>query len=129
MRGTVLDKAGPDPVRSVCERVFAMPPPYPVIRARVERALAERDLAAVRRVAREFPGAVTLADALSVLLLMLDDDDGAFDAAAVRWIRRFAAECRGVTLAEVHAGVEALGALPASDATATLAALLRRHGV
>jgi hypothetical protein len=106
-----------------------MPPPYPVIRARVERALAERDLDALRRVAREFPGAITLVDALSVLLLMLDEDDGAFDAAAVRWIRRFTGECRGVTLAEAHAAVEALGALPASDASATLAALLKRHGV
>jgi hypothetical protein len=106
-----------------------MPPPYPVIRARVERALAERDLDAVRRVAREFPGSVTLADALSVLLLMLDEDDGAYDAAAVRWVGRFTGECRGVTLAETHAAVEALGALPASDASSTLAALLRRHGV
>jgi hypothetical protein len=106
-----------------------MPPPYPVIRARVDRALAERDLAAVRLVGREFPGAITLVDALSVLLLMLDEGDRAFDAAAVRWIRRFTGECRGVTLAEAHAAVEALGALPASDASATLAALLKRHGV
>jgi hypothetical protein len=106
-----------------------MPPPYPVIRARIDRALAERDLAALRRVARESPGATTLVDALSVLLLMLDEADGAFDAAAVRWIGRFTGECRGVTLAEAHAAVEALGALPASDASATLAALLKRHGV
>jgi hypothetical protein len=106
-----------------------MPPPYPVIRARVDRALAERDLAALRRVAREFPGAITLIDALSVLLMMLDEADGAFDGAAVRWIRRFTGECRGVTLAEAHAAVEALGALPASDASSTLAALLKRHGV
>jgi hypothetical protein len=106
-----------------------MPPPYPVIRARVERALAERDLDALRDVAREFPGVITLADALHVLPLMLDEDDSAFDAAAVRWIRRFTGECPGVTLAEAHAAVEALGALPASDASATLAALLKRHGV
>lgn len=106
-----------------------MPPPFPVIRARVERALAERDLDALRDVAREFPGVVTLADALVVLLLMLEVGDGAFDSAAVRWLQRFTRECRGVTLAEAHAAVEALGGLPASDASATLAALLRRHGV
>jgi hypothetical protein len=47
----------------------------------------------------------------------------------VRWVGRFTGECRGVTLAETHAAVEALGALPASDASSTLAALLRRHGV
>jgi hypothetical protein len=106
-----------------------MPPPYPVIRARIDRALAERDLDALRDVAREFRGVLTLVDALAVLLLMLDLDDGAFDAAAVRWLQRFTGECRGVTLAETHAAVEALGALPASDASATLAALLKRHRV
>jgi hypothetical protein len=106
-----------------------MSPPFPVIRARVDRALAERDLDALRDIAREFPGVITLADALVVLLLMLDAADAAFDAAAVRWLQRFTRECRGVTLAEAHAAVEALGGLPASDASSTLAALLRRHGV
>ena len=57
-----------------------MPPPFPIIRARLDRALAEHDLAAFRRAARELPGAVTLADALQVLLLMLESDDPAFDA-------------------------------------------------
>jgi hypothetical protein len=52
-------------------------------------ALVEHDLAALRRVARELPGVVTLTDALQVLLLMLEGDDPAFDAAAVRWINRF----------------------------------------
>jgi hypothetical protein len=99
-----------------------------VIRARFDRALAEHDLAAVRRASRDFPGAVTLADALSVLLLMLEGDDPAFDAAAVRWINRFTGECRGVALTEVHAAVEALDGLPAPDARATLNAMLKRHG-
>jgi hypothetical protein len=61
-----------------------MPPPYPIIRARLDRALSEHDLAAFRRAARELPGAVTLADALQVLLFMLEGDDPAFDSAAVR---------------------------------------------
>jgi hypothetical protein len=104
-----------------------MPPPYPVIRARLDRALAEHDLAAFRRAAREFPDAVTLADALQVLLLMLEGDDPSFEPAAVRWINRFTGECRGVALTEVHAAVEALDALPAPDASATLNALLKRH--
>jgi hypothetical protein len=105
-----------------------MPPPYPAIRARLDRALAEHDLAAFRRAAREFPDAITLADALEVLLLMLEGDDPSFEPAAVRWINRFTGECRGVALTEVHAAVEALDALPASDANATLSALLKRHG-
>ena len=106
-----------------------MPPPFPVIRNRLNRALADRDLTAIRRVAREHPTVVTLADAVQVMLLMLDVDDPAFEAAAVRWIARFTNECRGVGLGEVQAAMKALEALPAPDATATLAALLRRHGV
>lgn len=105
-----------------------MPPPYPVIRARLDRALAERDLVAFRSAAREFPDAVTLGDALQVLLLMVDHDDPALEPAGVRWINRFTGECRGVALTEVHAAVEALAALPAPDALATLSGLLRRHG-
>jgi hypothetical protein len=106
-----------------------MPAPYPVVRACLDRAIARRDLAAVRSAARAFPSVVTLADAAEVLLLMLEADDPAFEAAAVRWIPRFAGECGGVTLGEAHAALEALDALPAPDAHATLTALLRRHGV
>jgi hypothetical protein len=106
-----------------------MPPPYPVVRVRLERAIARRDLAAVRAAARDLPGVVTLADAVQVLVLILEADDPAFEAAAVRWIARFADECGGVTLSEVHAAVEALAALPAPDSQATLTALLKRHGV
>jgi hypothetical protein len=94
-----------------------------------DRAIARRDLAAVRSAARDLPGVVTLADAVHVLQLLLETHDPAFEAAAVRWIALFTSECRGVTLAEVHAAVEALHALPAPDAHATLTALLRRHGV
>jgi hypothetical protein len=64
------------------ERTFAMPPPYPVIRARLDPAIASRDLAAVRSAARDRPGVVTLADAVDVLLVMLEADDPAFETAA-----------------------------------------------
>jgi hypothetical protein len=112
-----------------CERTFALPPPYPVIRASLDRAIANRDLAAVRSAARDLPNVVTLADAVQVLLLMLEADDPAFEAGAVRWLARFTGECGGVTLGEAHAALEALGALPGPDAHATLIALLRRHGL
>jgi hypothetical protein len=105
-----------------------VPPPHPIIRARLDRALAAHDLSAFRSAAREFPSAVTLADALQVLLLMLEAHDAAFDAAAVRWINRFTGECRGLALTEVDAAVEALAGLPAPDASGTLSALLKRHG-
>jgi hypothetical protein len=106
-----------------------MPPPYPIVRARLDRALADRDLAAVRSAARAIPSVVTLADAVQVLLLMLEADDPAFEAAAVRWIARFTTECGGVTLSEVHAALEALDALPAPDSQITLTGLLKRHGL
>jgi hypothetical protein len=69
-----------------------------------------------------------LADALAVLSLMEELDDPHFERAAVRWISRFAGECGGVGLGELQAALEAIDALPAPDATATLAALLKRHG-
>jgi hypothetical protein len=100
-----------------------------VVRARLDRALASRDLAAVRAAARELPSIVTLADAVQVLILMLDTDDPAFESAAVRWLARFTAECPGSTLGEVGAALEALEGLPAPDAEATLSALLKRHRV
>ena len=106
-----------------------MPPPFPVVRARLDRALAGRDLAGVRSAARELPGVVTLVDAVDILALMLEADDPAFEAAAVHWLARFTGECAGVTLGEAQAALEALGALPAADAQATLSALLKRHGV
>ena len=104
-----------------------MPPPAPVVRARLDRALASRDLAAVRATARELPRIVTLADAVKILTLMLDADDPAFEGAAVRWLARFTTEHPTATLGEVQAALEALEALPAPDAEATLGALLRRH--
>jgi len=102
--------------------------PFPVIRARLDRALATRDLAGVRSAARDQPNVVTLADAVQVLRIMLEVDDPAFEGAAVRWIARFAAESRGATLTELQAAVEALDALPDDDAQRTLTGLLRRHG-
>lgn len=104
-----------------------MPAPLPVVRARFDSALAGRDLARVRAAARELPSVVTLTDAVQVLLLMEEVEDPASESAAVRWIARLTTECRGLSLASVHAAVEALDALPAPDATATLLSLVKRH--
>ncbi|WP_028060989.1 hypothetical protein [Candidatus Solirubrobacter pratensis] len=67
-------------------------------------------------------------DALAVLLLMERLDDPQFERAAVRWISRFAVECGGVLLCELHAALKAVDALPAPDAIAMLGALLKRRG-
>jgi hypothetical protein len=106
-----------------------MPPPYVVVRTRLESALARRDLGAVRAAARDLPGIISLADAVEVLELMLELEDPAYEGSAVRWIARFAGESPGTTLGELHAALEALDALPAPDARATLASLLKRHGL
>jgi hypothetical protein len=60
---------------------------------------------------------------------MIELDDPAFEASAIHWITRFAYECPGTTLGELHAALEALNALPAPGAHGTLAALLKRHGI
>jgi hypothetical protein len=112
--------------RTVWEHTFV--PPYSVVRAHFDRALAARDLARVRAAAREFPTGLGLTDALALTTLMVEVDDPAFERAAVRWISRFTGECGGVTLGEVLAALEALDGLPAPDARATLTALLKRHG-
>jgi hypothetical protein len=116
----------PGPYGNVCSLV---PPPFPVMRARLDRALARRDLAGVRSAAGELPSVVSLADAVDVLVLMLEADDPAFEAAAVRWLAQFTGECAGVTLGEAQAALEGLDALPAADARTTLTALLKRHGL
>jgi hypothetical protein len=106
-----------------------MPTPAPVVRARLDRALAGGDLAAVREAARDGPSIVTLADAVRVLMLMVEADDPAYERAAVRWLARFTSECGGATLGEVQAALEALEGLPLPDAHATLITLLKRHRV
>jgi hypothetical protein len=78
---------------------------------------------------RDGPSIVTLADAVRVLVLMVEADDPAYERAAVRWLARFTRECGGATLGEAQAALEALEALPAPDAHATLMALLKRHRV
>jgi hypothetical protein len=108
--------------------MFGMPPPYPVVRARLDHAIAVRDLAGVRAAARALPNVVTLADAVEVLMLMIEVDDPSFESGAVRWISRFAGECPGVGLGELLAALEPLNELPAPDAQTTLKALLTRHG-
>jgi hypothetical protein len=105
-----------------------MVPPYPVVRRRLERALAARDLRAVCAAARELAGGLSLVDALAVLVVMDELEDPRFERAAVRFVSRFAGECGGVGLGELQALLEALDGLPAPDAHATLVALLKRHG-
>ena len=103
-------------------------PPYPVIRARFDGAIARRDLADVRAAARAFPNGLGLGDALAVLVLMEELEDAAFEHAAVRWVARFASECAEAGLADLRAAIDALDGLPGNGPRAALAALLTRVG-
>lgn len=115
-----------DSDRTGSEHTFV--PPYPVIRARFDGAIARRDLADVRVAARAFPNGLGLRDALAVLVLMEEHDDPHFERGAVRWVARFAAECADAGLADLRAAVDALDGLPAHGPRAVLAALLTRVG-
>jgi hypothetical protein len=92
-------------------------------------ALRRGDLAGVRAAAAELGHRVNLVDALSVVLLMAQRDDDAFDRAATRWLARLVVERPAVGLEDLRRGLAALEALPANGAAARreLAELCERH--
>jgi hypothetical protein len=73
---------------------------------------------------------VGLADALSLCLLIRDDDPLRYDRAAVRWLVRFAAEDRHLTLRELRGLLDLLAGVGSHDglATARLERFLRARG-
>jgi hypothetical protein len=79
---------------------------YPLFQA----AIRSGNLEKVRQMAREV-GPVTLTDALLVLLLYRDQDARRFEAAAVRWLGRFALEGHGVEIADLREATDALAEL------------------
>lgn len=81
--------------------------PYP----RVYAAIESGDLGFLIRHARKMPR-IGLGDALKVCLLYRDQDIERYDAAAVRWLLRFAAEAREASLEDIQTAAAALDALP-----------------
>src|SRR5919206_4003396 len=81
-------------------------------------ALRRGDLAGVRSAAAELGHKVNLVDALSVVLLMADRDDDAFERAATRWLARFVIERPAAGLEDLRLGLVALQALPTNGAAA-----------
>lgn len=55
---------------------------------------------------------MNLPDALRICLMVRDQDPERYEAAAVRWLGRFALEARDATLDDVKRAAEALDALP-----------------
>ena len=93
-------------------------------------ALERRDLLGVRSAAAEL-GRVTLADALSIVVLMAERDDRALDRAAARWLGRLLVDTPSLGLADVRRALDALEAL-ADDldgARERLVEVCVRHGL
>ena len=94
------------------------------------RALERRNFLLAWTLAAELPK-VPLADALSLLLLALDQQPWRFETAAPRWHARLCAEAR-LTLPEAQLAVAALQALAGPRAVAgghALVALCEAHGL
>jgi hypothetical protein len=63
---------------------------------------------------------VDLADALSLVLLIRDDDPLRFERAAVRWLARYAAQDRAMRLAEARELVDLLDGVGRHDRVAVM---------
>jgi hypothetical protein len=95
-----------------------------------KRALERRNLLLAWTMAWELPK-VSLADALSLLLLALDQQPWRFEAAAPRWHARLCAEAR-LTLPEAQlalAALQALGGRGAVGGGQALVAVCSAHGL
>jgi hypothetical protein len=96
-------------VAGPCEHLFVTYEGSP--HSRFRRAIERGNLYEAEASAREL-GHVSLKDALSLVLLYANHEDPRFDAAAVRWLARFAAERRGLRLPELQLAVAALACVP-----------------
>jgi len=81
--------------------------PYP----RVQAAIRAKDLAFLRRHAGRI--SLSLPDAISVCVLIAEQQPGQLDAASVRWIKQWAAAARGERREDYRLIVEAFDAMAA----------------
>jgi aminoglycoside/choline kinase family phosphotransferase len=98
--------------------------------ARFQRALRIGRLSMVRAAAAELPR-IDLDDALSICLLISEQDVERFERAAVRWLARLSLEVPTIRIEDLRAGLlafEALADNPVGARTA-LADLCTRHGL
>jgi hypothetical protein len=98
--------------------------------ARFQRALRIGRLSMVRAAAAELPH-VELDDALSICLLISEQDADRYERAAVRWLARLSLEVPTVRIEDLRAGLLAFEAFPDNPggARTALAELCRRHGL
>src|SRR3954452_3263638 len=109
-----------------CVRMTSDGSPY----ARFQRALRIGRLSMVRAAAAELPR-IDLDDALSICLLISEQDGERFERAAVRWLARLSLEVRSVRIEDLRAGLLAFEVLPETPvgARTALAELCARHGL
>jgi len=79
--------------------------------ARFQRALATGNLNVVRAAAAELPR-IGVAEAASILLVILRAEPHQYERAAVRWLGRLCLERKRVALADLTRAAAALVALP-----------------
>lgn len=96
---------------------------------RFRRALENRNLLMVHAAAAELPH-IGLADALAITLLIEEKgEEDQYERAVVRWLGRFAMECRNVTMHDLRRALDAFEALPDENARVALSGLLSGHGL
>ncbi|MFI4984882.1 MAG: hypothetical protein ACHQAV_02710 [Solirubrobacterales bacterium] len=68
---------------------------------------------------------------MRICLLYRDQDEDRYDAAAIKWLTRFVAEAKDVSLEDIQSAAGALDALPEQPGTAMeqLSALCVRYGL
>ena len=98
--------------------------------ARFQRALRIGRLSMVRAAAAELPR-IDLDDALSICLLISEQDHARYERAAVRWLARLSLEVPTVRIEDLRAGLLAFEVLPENPVGAriALAELCARHGL
>ena len=98
--------------------------------ARFQRALRIGRLSLVRAAAAELPR-IDLDDALSICLLISEQDTERYERAAVRWLARMSLEVPTIRIEDLRAGLLAFEALPENPhgARTALADLCVRHGL
>lgn len=74
---------------------------------------------------------ISLSDALRICLLYRDQDEDRYDDAAIKWLLRFVAEVKDVSLADIGLAAGAFDDLPEQPESAMeqLSALCVRHGL
>jgi hypothetical protein len=85
--------------------------PYLIPFVRVKVAIDNGDLRFLREHAHELPR-IRLPDALQICLLYRHQDRERYDAAATKWLNRFAVEAKEASLEDIESAAAALEALP-----------------